>query len=424
MRAHADWQQGMPESRRWEPGNARLAPGQNPELPGDSCGIGYAGEKADPLYAEGLQTWQKWYETGGFAMPSITPGSDLEVRANLNADHGGQAWLEIACSDRIAEDISWILLERAPSDRGHHYMPSNPKIYAWAFGDISTDGERSAVITSRWLVPANFSCPTGRAVGRWVWKVANTCIDADNLGITTESFSLAEYEAVVENFKPGQNVQGKCSTSPEQFLSCFVFSVASSATTSAVASTTLSTATGTTSTTTTATARATTTTATTTTTTTTNPTTSNLVASTESPQSCEPIDDCSSLSWCDQEAFKLWCKQEGEAGACPDVFCHSTVYSSSTVTTTLATGQCPNIANSQCGGIGFSGPSCCPVEHYCKEISEYWSQCYSCLYFPDAACGGSLLSMTARRHKFLGIALLQEGSAVTRLESVVPEVEL
>jgi len=387
LRAEDDWQQGMPESRRWEPGNARLAPGQSPLQPGDSCGIGYAGEAADPLYAEGLLTWQKWYEAGGFAVPRIVPGSELEVRTNLNADHGGQAWFEIACSDRIAEDVPWILLDRAVSDRGHHYMPSSPKVYAWAFGDVSTDGERGAVLMARWLVPESFSCPAGRAVGRWVWKVANTCVDADNLGISTERFSMDEYRALVNDFKQGQNVQGKCSSSPEQFMSCFVFSVASSSasittllvsttTTQVIASTEAagpSTTTAPVITSSEAAAVPTTT------------TTSILVTTTAAPR-CEPIGDCSSLPFCDQQAFTQWCaKQELP---CSGDFCRPAQTSPSV---------CSNVADSQCGGLGFSGESCCPNGHYCKKINDYWSQCYSCQYFPDAACN-SLLHVTARRH--------------------------
>merc|ERR1719330_1861893 len=79
MKLDSDWQEGMPESRRWEPGNARLAPGQHPVQVGDSCGIGYAGESSNPLYAQGLQTWQSWFEGGGFAVPRIWPAEELEV---------------------------------------------------------------------------------------------------------------------------------------------------------------------------------------------------------------------------------------------------------------------------------------------------------------------------------------------------------
>lgn len=426
LRYEADWQPGMPESRRWEPGNARLAPGQSPEQPGASCGIGYQGESADPLYAEGLQTWQKWYVAGGLPVPSISPGAEVEVRANLNADHGGQAWFEIACSDKIAENIQWILLERAPSDRGHHYMPSNPRIYAWAFGDVSTDLGRSSVVTARWLVPASFSCPSGQAVGRWVWKVANTCNDIDNLGINTERFSMDEYRAVVNRFKQGQNVQGKCTSSPEQFLSCFVFRVSSDSnpTQQTTASTTRS-----------ATVPVLPTTIATTTT-----TTSTLAASTPWPVVCAPIGDCSPLAWCDQEDYVQWCAQEAVAGNCPNVFCQRVdpvptaplPISATTPAPTPAptpvpspSGQCPNAANNQCGGNGFSGATCCPDGHYCKVVSDYWSQCYSCQYFPDSACGTSLLSArVSRRHRFLGTALIQDGSAVGLEKKVIKLDEL
>merc|ERR1711972_516911 len=52
---------------------------------------------------------------------------------------------------------------------------------------------------------------------------------------------------------------------------------------------------------------------------------------------------------------------------------------------------CANSAHGQCGGVSFSGSVCCPDGYYCKFLSDYWSQCYSCQYFPDPACGASLL---------------------------------
>jgi len=132
--------------------------------------------------------------------------------------------MEIACSDTISEDIPWVILKRSVTDRGHHFMKSNPAMYAWAFGDFTQADGRAKVIVSKWSVPSDFTCPSGRAVGRWIWKVGNTCNDAGNLGIDTESFSMDEYKSVVNAFKSGQNVQGQClSESPEQFVSCFVF---------------------------------------------------------------------------------------------------------------------------------------------------------------------------------------------------------
>jgi len=37
--------------------------------------------------------------------------------------------------------------------------------------------------------------------------------------------------------------------------------------------------------------------------------------------------------------------------------------------------KCENQAWSQCGGIGFSGETCCRKGYYCKEINEYYFQC-------------------------------------------------
>merc|ERR1712032_665589 len=52
---------------------------------------------------------------------------------------------------------------------------------------------------------ATFLCPTGRAVGRWIWKVANTCSDAGNLGINTETFRMEEQQTQFpwRRFHPG-----------------------------------------------------------------------------------------------------------------------------------------------------------------------------------------------------------------------------
>jgi len=366
-----DWQAGMPESRRWEPGNARFAPGQHPMKAGDSCGIGYAGDVSDPLYAEGLPTWRKWFEGAGIAVPKITPGGEVEVRADLVADHGGQAWLQIACSDSISEDIDWILLERAPSDRGHHFMPSNPSIFAWAFGDVQAMDGKKAVTTSRWLVPATFSCPAGNAVGRWIWKNANTCSDTDNVGIDTEPFSLEEYKQVVNSYRQGQNVQGRCADvtgeSPEQFVSCFVFSVGSS------------------------------------------------VAPPSSLPVPAPMPSPTPASAAPTRA------------PVPPLAPAPAVPADPTPAPSASGGsQCPNIAFGQCGGIVFTGPDCCPAGHYCKTINDYVSLCYSCQTFPDPACSSSLLSSgvklsASRKRKFLANALIQEDVAVERADMVGSE---
>jgi len=207
LRAYGDWKQGMPEAFRYEPWSARIAPGASPTYPGDSCGTG-----AGPVYEQGLLKWEPWYNAAGVPVPIIRPGGVVDVTVTFTADHGGQAWFEIACSDTLNENTDWILLERAPGDRVGNFMSGLPTICAW--GEIG-DGCTSI----SWIVPPGFQCPTGRAVGRWVWKVGNTCIDADNLGIDTESFSYEEWQSVTGNRRE------KCGTSPEHFVSCFVFSV-------------------------------------------------------------------------------------------------------------------------------------------------------------------------------------------------------
>lgn len=66
----------------------------------------------------------------------------------------------IACDDHISEKVSWTYLERAAGDRSHHFMPSNPEIYAWATSEA--DSRMGDEIRARWVVPQNFTCPGGR----------------------------------------------------------------------------------------------------------------------------------------------------------------------------------------------------------------------------------------------------------------------
>lgn len=260
--------------------------------------------------------------------------------------------------------MNWILLERASSDRNHHFMPSSPSIYAWAFGDVKTSDGREAVITSRWMVPATFSCSTGRAVGRWIWKVANTCNDAGNLGISTETFSLEEYRDVVNSFKPGQNVQGECTKeSPEQFLSCFVFSVDSSSNISPPIATD-------------------------------TPVPSKHPTSAPTPIPTPALTPAPTR----------------------------TPTPAATPAASRSDLVCPNVAYGQCGGNGFMGRNCCPDGHFCKMLSDAWSSCFSCQYFPGPACRNNLLSSgtklaTGRKHTFLGTALIQGRVVIDRIWS-------
>lgn len=210
---------GMPDSLRYEPFSANFgnANGQMLNVGGSSCGT------KETEFTEGLQTWQQWYDAGGVPVPTLRPGSDFELQAAMNADHGGVQWMMISCADHIDENVSWTLLERAIDDRDHHFMPSSPKIYAWETQEATQSME--GVTTSRWAVPSDFSCPDGRAVGRWVWKTGNTCVDANNVGRHTESFDWDEFAAVVHAYKPDDRVQEVCNVPPEQFISCFDFIV-------------------------------------------------------------------------------------------------------------------------------------------------------------------------------------------------------
>jgi len=202
---------GMPSSLQYAPFSANVGSGTKEPVfgGGSSCGA------EEVAYTAGFQTWQKWYDESGIAVPTITPGSEFELEVQMNADHGGQAWMMIGCGELIDESLDWTLLERAPSDRGHHLMPSNPTIYAWE--QQSSGGMTKA----RYMVPASFSCPSGYAVGRWVWKTGNTCNDVNNIGRKTETFKLDEYAAVIA---PTQ-ARAECTFFPEHFINCFDFKI-------------------------------------------------------------------------------------------------------------------------------------------------------------------------------------------------------
>merc|ERR1719350_1129572 len=161
---------------------------------------------------QGLDVWQKWYDQTNTPVPVLTPGTDMEVRVKVTAEHGGQAWMQIACGVDY-ENANWTHLERAQSDRSVGFLPSNPGIYSW-----KTGGGRNA---RYWHVPSSFYCPTGQAVGRWVWKTGNTCNDFKNLGrVKTESFLESESDA------NGGTHASACSGGggfPETFLACIDF---------------------------------------------------------------------------------------------------------------------------------------------------------------------------------------------------------
>jgi len=216
--ANAHYQDGMPQDFRYEPqtsahGNLLGSVGSDP---GNYCG------SDEDVNSEGLWLWQQWYDSAGVPVETLQPGEDITMSATITADHGGQVWMMISCADKIRDQNNWVYLERAASDRDHHFMPSNPTIYAWAPNEIKLDHGKTLI--SKWTVPADFTCEEN-VVGRWLWKTANTCNDANNIARPTEIFRLDEFAAVVHAWSVDRWIQPECAPNqaPETFISCFDF---------------------------------------------------------------------------------------------------------------------------------------------------------------------------------------------------------
>lgn len=189
------------------------------------CNHGNACGATSDYYTEGVGVWDKWYDAARVSLAEMVPGSEIKFDFTITADHGGQSWIMLSCADHIAEGLSWTILERAVSDRTHHFMPSNPGIYAWAKDEAAqTMGD---VITATWVVPEHFSCPSGRGVGRWVWKTSNSCNDVNNIGKDTETFNIDEFAQVFHSYSPGDWILETCGDAPETFVSCFDFTTQS-----------------------------------------------------------------------------------------------------------------------------------------------------------------------------------------------------
>merc|ERR1719264_1872827 len=183
----------------------------------------------------------------------------------------------VACGSTISESTNWTYLERASNDRQVGYLPSHPTMYAWS---------RPAGGQNWYHVPSWFSCPTYKAVGRWLWKTGNSCNDFNNVGKKTETFSRAEYLAA------GGSRLGSCSRAPETFISCFDFRVTGpSMPTPAPAPTPAPTP---------------------------PPSTP---APTPAPGPCRHQTDCSVSVWCNSTGYEQWCQQQGAAGQCPSPYC-------------------------------------------------------------------------------------------------------
>jgi len=211
---------GMPDSLRYEPQTCYWG-----NTAGDMMdGAGYSCGNKEAAGAQGLATWQQWYDAAKVSVPIITPGEDIAVHLTITADHGGQSWFMVACDDHIGEDVNWTYLERAQGDRDHHFMPSNPGIYAWATEEA--DSKMHDQISAQWSVPKNFTCASGKVVGRWLWKTGSSCNDNNNVGRKTEKFVASEFAKVVHAFHGTTWVKSECTVPPETFISCFDFMMA------------------------------------------------------------------------------------------------------------------------------------------------------------------------------------------------------
>lgn len=202
------WSSGMPNTNlRWSPQSCN---GPN------SCGD-YGGS-----YTESKDHWLPFYELAGVPVPTYAPGSDIDVSITITADHGGQSWMMISCADSITEEGPWTFMQRAADDRDHHFMPSNPAIYAWPKNELIT--KYGATLRAKWTMPSDFSCPSGRGVGRWLWKTGNSCNDDSNMADKkTEAFALSEFDVLNRAF--GQDTMRSCNgANPEWFINCFDFS--------------------------------------------------------------------------------------------------------------------------------------------------------------------------------------------------------
>jgi hypothetical protein len=209
---------GMPDDFRYEPqtSNHGNGIGTMSMKAGAFCGAEEEG------YTKGLSLWQQFYDKAGVPVPKLTPGAEMGVNMTLTIDHGGQAWMQIACSDEINDRLNWTVLERSATDRTRHFMPSAPGAYAWAPEELGT-----RPFYAEWTVPSNFTCATGKVVGRWVWKTSNSCNDYHNIARPTQTFSRDDYLHVVRQYKPGTSwVNQPCTSPPESFISCLDFVMA------------------------------------------------------------------------------------------------------------------------------------------------------------------------------------------------------
>jgi len=218
---HFQYHPQMPSDFQYEPQTSNHGNGIGEKAMGGgySCGA----QNASTTY--GLSLWQQWYDAAALPVTHIKPGQDWVVNATLTIDHGGQAWMEIACADQVTEGANWTILQRSQSDREAHFMPSAPGAFAWAPLEYIKKGGKMSTV---WSIPEDFSCPAGYGVARWLWKTGNSCNDVHNIGRSTEPFNNTDFSRVVEASTGQSWVNQPCTSPPETFISCLDFKIGNS----------------------------------------------------------------------------------------------------------------------------------------------------------------------------------------------------
>jgi len=136
---------------------------------------------------------------------------------------------------------------------------------------------------------------------------------------------------------------------------------------------------------------------------------------TPAPVACTPIGDCGAFSWCDQPLYEQWCASQGNT--CPAPFCKGSSSPSPAPAPAPAPSPAPTTSLPVPSPVSSSSCRASLTGFYMDaSIWEPWcASAFTAGSCPSPMCtqGTSLLSK-ARRHNFLGTALLQSGADVER----------
>jgi len=138
---------------------------------------------------------------------------------------------------------------------------------------------------------------------------------------------------------------------------------------------------------------------------------------------CIPIGDCGAFSWCDQPLYEQWCTSQGSA--CPAQFCKISTSFPPSPAPVRAPPPAPTTSLPVPSSSSSSGCRASLTGYYMDaSIWEPWCKAaFAVGSCPSPFCtqGTSLLAK-ARRHNFLGTALLQSGHGVERVVTGADEL--